>query len=469
VSDAGRRGALAILSVGDEVLSGRVTDTNAALLARELEALGWRIRSRAVVGDEEGEIAAAIAAAFADTEVVVLGGGLGPTADDLTRYGLARAFGVGLVESAEAWSLVRAKLRRGSEAPSSIDRLQALLPEGARPLANPVGTAPGILIEDSRGLAAALPGVPRELAAMLPALGQVLSGRRPGLPRVVRESLGVAGLPEAEVGRRLADLMARDRAVRIGSYPQEAWVRLVAEARHADEAVALASVRETLAEVARRFGRHALVPEALDPADALERILARRGLRIAVAESLTGGAVAARLVAVPGASSVLAGAVVAYTEEAKLRLLGVRTATLRDAGAVSAECALEMAEGARRAFHAGVGLATTGIAGPSGATPFLPLGIVHFGWAGPPGPTSESRRLRGERESIRTQAAVLALDFARRRLEEAGDAASGTPIAPPGLEPGISGPKPDVLPITPQGRPDPSTDGDGARQRPGLA
>lgn len=410
-------GTAAIVSVGDEVLSGRVVDTNAALVARELEAQGWRVVHRSTVGDDIEAIVAHLRVAASQARVVIVGGGLGPTADDVTREGIARFAGVELAEDPEALAVVERALVRSSRGLSAENRRQALLPRGARPIDNPIGTAPGIHWAGPASQILALPGVPRELKVMLEPSLKGIQTQGLGLTATVRDSVIVVGLPESEIGRRLADLMARGAEVSVGSYPTEGVVRIVAECRRTDESRARQLVMEVLGQVRERLGGAVVRRSAPDLATAVFRELLARGATLAVAESITGGSICNALVGVPGISSVFEGGVVAYANAQKQSWLGVQEALLRSHGAVSAEVAAAMAEGVRRGASTTFGLSTTGVAGPTGGTPQKPVGLVYFALAGPRGTTVEQRIIPGDRELVRERAVAAALDLLRRELE----------------------------------------------------
>ncbi|SNQ49078.1 CinA-like protein [Frankia canadensis] len=411
-----------LLAVGDELLYGDIVNGNAAWLGRQLADVGVDVATSTVVGDEIETIATAIRAALARADAVVLTGGLGPTQDDLTREGIAAAAGVGLRRNdfleAELRRRFQAMGRDGSALPAMNFR-QAELPDGAQPLPNTAGSAPGVRMEIGAGVVYAMPGVPFEMTAMFTAsvLPDLL--RRAGQPAVVvHRVLRTAGMWESVVAEALAAEV--DRLAPIGN-PRIAFlasggqtrVRITARARDRAEAEALIAPVETAARAALGAGVYGGDEDSLE--SVVLGLLGARGATLAVAESLTGGLLAAALTDVPGASAVLRGGVVSYATEVKASALGVDADLLATEGAVSARTAAAMAAGVRERLGADYGLSTTGVAGPT-EQEGKPVGTVHLGLAGPDGTITRSVLLPGDRPRVRTNAAVAALDLLRRTL-----------------------------------------------------
>ncbi|WP_250282274.1 MULTISPECIES: competence/damage-inducible protein A [unclassified Frankia] len=416
-----------LLAVGDELLFGDIVNGNAAWLGRQLADVGVRLTMSTVVGDNVDVIAAGIRAALGRADAVILTGGLGPTQDDLTREGIALAAGVALRRDA----FLEAALRRRFQAlrrdvPSGTDRgapemnyRQADLPEGAEPLPNEVGTAPGVRLETAGGVVYALPGVPSEMYAMF--TGSVLPDllRRAGEPAVVvHRVLRTAGIWESAVAQALAGEVERLAPVgnpTIAFLASGGQTRVRVSARAADRAEAYRLI-EPVEKAARDALGTALY--GVDD-DTLEgtvlRLLAERGETLAVAESMTGGLLAGRLTDVAGASAVLRGGVVSYATEAKRDVLGVGPEVLATSGAVSPEAAAAMAAGVRDLLGASTGLAVTGVAGPD-EQEGKPVGTLHIGMVGAFGTLTRSLRLPGDRRTNRVYAVVQALDVLRRTL-----------------------------------------------------
>ena len=367
-----------ILAIGDELLHGGLLDTNSKWVAGELEAHGIPVHRFTVTGDDPAGLEAAIRDACARADVVVATGGLGPTLDDRTRDAAAAVAGVGLCFDAVSWDQVQHWLRsRGRPVPES-NRRQAFLPEGAEPLANGHGTAPGFRMRLGRATFFAFPGVPREMQPMV--REHVLPFLVGDAGRVVtaQHLMRVVGPSEALLGERIESFMVpgRNPAVGVTASHGLLTVRVVATAGSAEAASALC--RQT------RDQLHPLVAEWLfaegneDLNALVVRRLAEAGRTLALAESCTAGLIASRLGDVPGVSAVLRGSAVAYANEAKTALLGVDPSLLAAHGAVSEPVAGAMARGAAERMGADLACAVTGIAGPGGGTADKPVGTVCF-------------------------------------------------------------------------------------------
>jgi nicotinamide-nucleotide amidase len=394
-----------ILAIGDELVLGRCADTNSSLLARRLSERGFAVRGITVVGDALDDVAAAIRAAAAQTDLVVATGGLGPTEDDRTRHAAARAAGVELRFDEEGWTGIRSYFARlGRPIPDS-NRRQALLPESAERLPNASGSAPGFALPIGAARFVALPGVPRELAAMLDAeLLPRLDRWFGGAGALALRELHLLGPSEATAGERLAPWLAERTDATIGITASGGLLTLRVAARAAEAAAAGAAADAIVAELRPRVAEW-IVLDGDGPlaAAALARLRAS-GLRLALAESCTGGMLAQQLTDVAGSSDVLLAGYVCYANDAKSRDLGVDARLLDKHGAVSVEVAAAMAEGGARRSGADVALAVTGIAGPSGGSAHKPVGTVCFGmW----------RSSRSDAWQLRI--ADLGRDFIRRR------------------------------------------------------
>lgn len=411
-----------VVTIGDELLLGFTVDTNGAWIARELAQHGISVVRRTSVGDRSDEIAAAVGDAFERTGAVITTGGLGPTSDDLTKPAIARLFGRELhVDDAVVESLHRRwkALGRTGDIPRS-NLQQALIPDRAVVLPNAHGTAPGIWLEDHRGhWVAMLPGVPREMRGLfIDQLLPRLLDRLAGAPTVVRSrTIRTTGIAESALADRLLAIDALDLEG-LGLAYLPGWegvdLRLTARGHSADEADArLARVAAVLRAAA---GEHVYGEGTDDLAGAVLAAVRAADLRIAVAESCTGGLLGARLTAIPGASDVMLGGIIAYHNDVKISALGVRRETLESHGAVSQETVREMATGVRAALGASVGVGITGIAGPDGGTPEKPVGTVCIA-ADVEGTVQSFRAiLIGDRHEVRQRSAQSALSLVRRML-----------------------------------------------------
>ena len=395
---------VALISTGTELLRGRSLDTHLSSISRELEPLGLEIRYHSTCPDDLGRLVEEIRLATARAEIVILTGGLGPTEDDFTRQAAAEAYGRPLIFSAPAWSAIRARFRKFRIPMAANNRRQAQLPRGARLLPNPLGSAPGFEVVSAGRRFYALPGPPREMIPMLQR--HVLPRLSPlGKPFKLWEAT-VFGMPEGSVDEIVAPIVRRGGAL-YGITVSGGVIRVSVKASKGSPAAIGRAVSKAL-------GIHLVGQGNLE--QTVAELLIRKKRTIAVAESCTGGQIADRLTDCPGISESLLEGWICYSNASKTARLGVPGDLIRHHGAVSVEVAEAMAEGAARAAGADVGVATTGIAGPSGGTREKPVGLVwhavHYR-----GRTRVERRIfPGDRTTIKRRAANLALDLVRRAL-----------------------------------------------------
>ncbi len=410
-----------ILAIGSELLTPQKLDTNSLFLTERLNAHGVVVRYKLVVGDDVDDIAMAIQDAVARADLIVLSGGLGPTDDDVTRTAVARALSLPLHEDTEVGSDIRTRFEsRGLEMPD-INRRQAMVPEGAAILPNPRGTAPGLWIESGDVICLLLPGPPRELRPMFE---QVLSARieaRTSGHRLFRRVLTIVGRTESHVEELTQPVYSQWRAsgqpidTTILASLGQLELHLSTAGDDTDRATRLLDA--ATAELADVLGHSLVSTDGASLELVVGRLLTRRGQRIALAESCTGGLATSRLTDVPGSSAyVLAGWVV-YSDEAKV-WLGVDAALIAQHGAVSEAVASAMAVQACHRTGADYGLGVTGIAGPGGGSDEKPVGTVWFGLAGASGPIRTlTARFPGERDRVKFQASQTVLDMLRRELQ----------------------------------------------------
>jgi nicotinamide-nucleotide amidase len=411
---------LEVVTIGTELLLGYTLDSNGAELGRALAAAGVEIVRRTTVADRPDAIRAAVADALHRTGFVVTTGGLGPTRDDETKTVVAAMLGRRLVLDEGLLAALEARFKRMGRSPMpAANRSQAYVPEGATVLPNPRGTAPGLWVEDSGGRTAILlPGVPREMRGLLveevlPRLVQ----RAGATPRVVRSrTVRTTGVPESALAERVGPIEETIAPLTLAYLPSLFGVdlRLTAWDLAPDEAeTRLTDAARRLAQLA---GEHYYGDDDADLASAVLEALRRTRHRLGVAESCTGGMVAERITAVPGASDAFIGGVVAYADVVKTATLDVPFETITAHGAVSEETVRAMAEGAQRLFSVDCSVAVTGVAGPSGGTPEKPVGTVWLA-ARVDADTRVVRRVfPGDRDEIRGRAAQAALDLLRRHL-----------------------------------------------------
>jgi nicotinamide-nucleotide amidase len=413
-SPSGRALRIALLAVGDELLAGDTLDTNSGWLAAAVRARGHRVVSMEVTADEVPQVAAAVVRARQGADALLITGGLGPTADDLTRDGVGAAFGLPVEERPDLLAdLVAWAERAGRRAAllSAESRRQAALPRGALALPNPHGTAPGFVLRDGEFWLAALPGVPTEMRAMARAL---FEAHLPPGPAFGSCRVHACGLTESAAGELLRDLMdhehpARD-ALRIGITARGGLLTI---SLRGNDPVALGAAEE---EVRARLGP-AYVGRGEDTlASVVVAGLAARGLTVTTAESCTGGLIAGALTGVPGSSEVFREGAVTYSDESKSARLGVPPALLAEHGAVSEPVARAMAIGQRERAGADVALAVSGIAGPEGGTPQKPVGTVVVALADAADASARTWHWKGTREELRERTVAVALERLRRWL-----------------------------------------------------
>jgi nicotinamide-nucleotide amidase len=402
----------AIVSTGDELTTGRIVDSNSSWIADKLFEIGIDVTCVITVGDYPDRLEWAWREAAARADLVVSTGGKWPTADDITSETVARVVGAPLHEDADAAAHVRGLFASiGREMPAN-NLKQALVPVGATIIPNRLGTAPGYRTACGSTQLVVLPGVPREMKPMLEeTVLPWLRGQRGGAVHLARV-FQTFGITESGLDELVAGVVdpAEGRLSFRASFP-EVSMRIVV---HGDPDEAQQRLTRAAARVRERLGPYCYGEGGVTMEEVAGFALRERGLRVATAESCTGGLVGHRLTNVPGSSAWVRGGVVAYANEVKESVLGVRTPTLAEHGAVSAETAGEMAEGVRRVLGAELGLAITGIAGPDGGTAEKPVGTVCFGLAAESGTVSARYQLWGTRDWVKLLASQVALDWLRR-------------------------------------------------------
>ncbi len=405
----------AILTVGDELLDGYVTDSNSAWLARALASRGVSVAAKASVGDVKEHIVEALARWDGQFDLVLVTGGLGPTHDDVTKLACCAYFDCGLRFDEAYWAeLVSRFEARGYDIPDN-NRSQAEIPTACETLPNPAGTALGLKFRSAATTFILLPGVPREMEAIV--TGSLL----PSLegPELPLRTLRTTGLFESALAQQLGPALEALEGVQVGLLTDVTGVDIRIRAG-ATGAAGSAAVDRAADDLARILGDKIYSTHGDSLARRVGQLLAQRGESLAIAESCTGGLAAAASTAEAGSSAWFQGAVVAYSDRSKIDLLGVRAETLAAHGAVSAEVALEMAAGVRAALHADWGLATTGISGPGGGSQAKPVGLVYLAVAGSGATKVREAHLIAEREPHRRAAAQSVLDLLRLELQRHG-------------------------------------------------
>lgn len=416
-----------ILAIGTELLAPGRVETNAADLTGALADLGIPVVFRGVIGDDEEGIASAVRHALERAELVILTGGLGPTLDDRTRDGVARALGRELRRDAEVAEWLHERFRRrGIEMPE-VNLRQAMVPEGAEVLSNRRGSAPGLWIpagvrgetgneERRERFVVLLPGPPREMRPMFEEHVRPRLASYAGSHRYRTRKLWVAGLPESTVEQAVVGLYRNvaNPETTILAGPGQVEIRLTAKAPSVEEADAL--IESLAAPMRERLGDALFTESEENLEELVGKLLRANGFSLSLAESITGGLIAHRITEVPGASEYFERGYVTYSNESKTELLGVPEELFAAVGAVSEKVALAMARGARDRAGTDFAVAVTGIAGPAGGGLEKPVGLVFIGLSSPRGDRAERFLLPGQRSYVKQWTAQIALDLLRREL-----------------------------------------------------
>ncbi|MGI5875912.1 MAG: competence/damage-inducible protein A [Dethiobacteria bacterium] len=371
-----------IIAVGTELLLGHTVNTNARDIARELSALGIGVFYQSVVGDNEERLADTFSRALQRSDLIVLCGGLGPTEDDLTRETVARVLGLPLERNEEWEKRIESFFRRLQRPMVENNRRQAMVPRGGRLLPNERGTAPGIFLENKGKKVVMLPGPPRELLPMLKE--QVVPLLREGLEDfgdlavLHSKILRVIGLGESDLVEKIRVIIAQQGNPTIAPVAKGAEVHLRITARAPTKEQAEVLINQVAMQLRGLLGDHIYGEDDEELELVVARLLFEKGKTLAIAESCSGGLLSHRLTNIPGSSAYFLAGLVTYSNEAKMKLLGVDAQVLETKGAVSAEVAEQMSAGVRLLSKADIGIGITGIAGPGGETPEKPVGLTYI-------------------------------------------------------------------------------------------
>jgi nicotinamide-nucleotide amidase len=406
-----------IISIGTEITSGQNLDTNCQWLSQRLSEIGLPTGWHTTVADDLHDNVEVFRIATKRANVVIATGGLGPTLDDLTREALALAAGAELVFHEPSFRHIQGLFASRGRVMPERNRVQALLPEGAEVVPNPLGTAPGIWMNIGQAIVVALPGVPSEMKAMLE---QQVQPRlfRLGLAGgvIVQRKINCFGSGESHIEEKLGDLTRRGHVPEVGITASDAVIslRIIARAPTIEEAhKQIAPIEATIRQ---RLGKLVFGADDEQLHDVVVRLLLEKGQTVAAAESVTAGLLAGRLADVSGASASLMGGLVAYDNRIKIELLGVPEVLIERHGVISAEVVEAMATGCRERFKTDYALSTVGLAGPGGGTPEKPVGLVYAGlaWAG--GVASARFQWPGTRAEVRSRTVKMALNLLRLHL-----------------------------------------------------
>ena len=404
-----------IITVGTEILLGDILNTNCRYLSRELAAMGIEMYYQITVGDNEERLLKTLDESLNRSDIVICTGGLGPTEDDITKEVCAKYFGYELELHKPSLDAMIERFKHMNRVPTKNNEKQAYFPKEAYILKNDNGTAPGCIMEKEGKMIVVLPGPPREMESMFenyvkPYLSKLTDDV------IESEVLRIIGVGESKVENDILDIIDSQTNPTIATYAKgyECTLRITAKAKSVEEAKEL--IKPMSDEMKRRFGQSLYATGEASIEEVVSKMLVENNLKIAVAESCTGGMVSASLINYPGISSVFMEGCVTYSNEAKMKSLGVKKETLDVYGAVSDKCAKEMASGVAARYNTNVGIATTGIAGPGGGTDEKPVGLVYFGIYINGKVITKKYVFNGDRQGIRERATRTILNDLRLEL-----------------------------------------------------
>ena len=404
-----------IITVGTEILLGDILNTNCRYLSRELAAMGIEMYYQITVGDNEERLLKTLEESLNRSDIVICTGGLGPTEDDITKEVCAKYFGYELELHKPSLDAMIERFKHMNRVPTKNNEKQAYFPKEAYILKNDNGTAPGCIMEKEGKMIVVLPGPPREMESMFenyvkPYLSKLTDDV------IESEVLRIIGVGESKVENDILDIIDSQTNPTIATYAKgyEFTLRITAKAKSVEEAKEL--IKPMSDEMKRRFGQSLYATGEASIEEVVSKMLVENNLKIAVAESCTGGMVSASLINYPGISSVFMEGCVTYSNEAKMKSLGVKKETLDVYGAVSDKCAKEMASGVAARYNTNIGIATTGIAGPDGGTDEKPVGLVYFGIYINGKVISKKYVFNGDRQGVRERATRTILNDLRLEL-----------------------------------------------------
>ncbi len=413
--------SIELICIGDELLSGRTQDKNGPWLARFLETQGHSLLRITTIHDDYQEISKALKDAFSRSSVVILSGGLGPTKDDLTKNALASFFKVDLVEDKKAKIIAEKNYSRRGKIFLGESNFYNLIPQGFIACNNPKGLAPGLINLGTSKLLLAAPGVPWEFAAMVEEEFAPLIDKSFGKNKKLygKMTIRTQGIPEESIFFSLVPNLWEKLSTygKVASLPHIQGVDIViskidkSKFKNFQKEIKNLVQKTELAPFIWQFGDDSLEEMIL-------KLARKKKLSIGLAESASGGLISHRLTNIPGCSDQYMGSVVSYSNKAKVKILGVRPQTLKKNGAVSLECAQEMAVGAQRALSVNLAISITGIAGPSGGSKKKPIGTVCIGWALDKKSGSESFNFRGDRDTLKVQFTQKALFMMLKTIQK---------------------------------------------------
>jgi nicotinamide-nucleotide amidase len=408
-----------ILAVGTELLLGDIVNTNAEYIARRLKDLGITVYNQGVVGDNEERLMEEYKHSFSRSDMIITTGGLGPTNDDLTKEVAAKFFNKKLILHEDVVNNIKEYFKRKNVDMNESNKKQALFPEDSKLIPNDNGTAPGCIISENGKTIILMPGPPKEMMPMfekyvVPYLEKLTDGT------IVSKVLRVSGVGESHMEELVKDIIMAGENPTIAPYAKdvEAILRITAKGETKEKCLSLIKPIEDKIRERLKENIYATDDTALETV--VGDILVRNKLTISTAESCTGGLLAGRIINYPGISESYLEGAITYSNEAKVKILGVKKETLESHGAVSPETAIEMAKGIAKVAGTNIGISTTGIAGPGGGTEEKPVGLVYIGLCINNEVISKKLLISGNRDKVRERSVFEALDFLRRKLNESG-------------------------------------------------
>jgi len=407
-----------LISIGDELLIGQTINTNAAYIGNALSGINIDVIETAVIGDDIKSIITELNRASAVADLIVITGGLGPTHDDVTRNAIVTFFKTELVMNEEILNDVRTFFEKRGRKVTPVNEAQALVPKIATPIRNKRGTAPGMWIEQNNKIYIVMPGVPFEMKGMMedfviPKLSEISKESVPVSKKLI---LQTTGIPESVLFERLGNLEELLGNAKLAFLPNQYGVKLRISVSEQSEDEALKKLNEIEQKIRTKVGRFIFGRGEETLEEVIGRLLSDRGLTVAVAESCTGGEICTRITNVSGSSKYFERGIVTYSNASKVELLKVSEDTLAKVGAVSLEVAMQMAEGVRAVSGADIGISTTGILGPTGATTNKPVGLVYIGYCDEKVCTAKKFLFGEDRILNKQRATQAALEMLRRQL-----------------------------------------------------
>ncbi len=406
-----------IVTIGDEILFGQITDTNSQWLAEQLGLLGIKVKRKVSVGDEQSELLQIFKESEGRADIIILTGGLGPTSDDITKPALCLHFNCGLKMDEQVLEHVTEFFEKRNRPMLEVNRQQAAIPEKSRVLFNEMGTAPGLWLEKMGKVFIALPGVPYEMKEIMRSSGLPELKKYFNPPVILHKVIRTVGLGESFLAENIKDWESElPEHIKLAYLPSPGMVKLRLTAKGDTEAVLLKELNYQTEKVNKLIGKYIFGEGGLELEQAIGNLLIEKKLTISTAESCTGGNISSILTSVPGSSTYFKGSIVAYDNNVKIRQLKVKPSTLNEFGAVSEQTVLEMAKNVREILETDIAIAVSGVAGPGGGTEEKPVGTIWIAYSDQNQTIAKKLNLTKDRKLNIKLTTVIALNFVRENL-----------------------------------------------------